>query len=212
MKKIAAVFVFLFMFCQIPLSALVFKGWFVLIQFEPVYNSDNFIRKSKMSFLTLLYIGNNNPYLDNNVDLNCYIPKNSIRISPIWAFRTQNMVNAHEKFTEITMKRFHCNDEDSVFNYYYFSGDNTIRELLDSCCSSLKNVESRKLHFFYGRIDGEYVDKYRELVCDDMIIEIDRYLYYPIEEFNVLEYKYSIVLPKPNRTIMFWEDFRFRTN
>ena len=60
MKKIDAVFDFLFMFCQIPLPALVFEGWFVLIQFEPVYNSDNFIRKSKMSFLTLLYIGNNN--------------------------------------------------------------------------------------------------------------------------------------------------------
>lgn len=184
-----------------------FEGWFLLIEFEPVYNSSHGNHK----YVTdrLYFIKDLGSFMNDSVDLNCFMPRNIIRLMNFNTEKTKNSFDYLNQYKEITKKRFNVNETDSIFNLHEYSTILYTYNLLNNCCDSLKKVESRKLHFFYGKMEGEFIDEYRELFCDDYLRYIPRYVFFPLEECNSLIYKFSIVLPPPKRILRLSEDFKF---
>lgn len=190
-------------------NATKFEGWFLLLEFEPVYNSPH--GESKMSIIRLYFIKDIGAYLNDSIDFNCFMPRNIIRLmsNRNERFNKYDYSKNDNKVREIIKKHFEVNETDSVFKLHYYSMIFFKEELRKKCCRDLKTDDSRKLHFFYGKMEGEYFDEYRELFCDDYLRVIPRYIFFPNEECNQLEYKFSIVLPPPKRILRFNEDFKY---
>lgn len=205
-KVLLNLFVLILLSCK--LNATEFKGWFLLLEFEPVYNS--YHGKSKASATRLYFIKDVSVYLNDSIDYHCFMPKDIVRLMNIWSEGPNNSFETINKKKEIIKKRFGVDETDSLFILHFKTNLDFKFDLRNNCCEGLKKNESRKLHFFYGKMEGEYYDEYRELFCDDYLRYIPRYVYFPLEDCNKLEYRFSIVLPPPSRILRFYEDFKFR--
>jgi hypothetical protein len=207
LRKIVSTTLFVLLFI-ISSNATEFKGWFLLLEFEPVYNHHHY--KSKVSATRLYFIKDVSVYLNDSVDYHCFMPKGIVRLMNIWSEGPNNSFETINKKKEIVKKRFGVEETDSLFTLHYRSHVDFNDSLRNNCCEGLKKDESRKLHFFYGKMEGEYYDEYRELFCDDYLKYIPRYVFFSLEECNKLEYRFSIVLPPPSRILRFYEDFKNR--